>query len=568
MTSRYMFYRPAYQRSIWRSLFVMILIAAQLFTFLGAKPATALSLTSLLGIDDLAHKTLNQIDQVINNTQGALHDELSNLHSQVSDIVNQLETTYKDLLNVSLNSLDATIQQFATTLANQLDDINTKINQDITNAQQALIGLIQNARAQLGITMSQFQDSASKIIVLTTESTVFVLDRAAWNTIGVGAVLILLIGLLIIPVVLIWRKGWPLGIAGIVTGILVVLFVVVGALLAFVPSAKAQALKAVGKGTEAPTIEVVPQIFDALPNPILLGQTHEITIDGVHLILNQTQPVVTINGTVAAIRAAGENQIVITAPSSGADGTVQLKLAYNNGQQTVGIPITLRRPTATPSPAQILMSNFYVSPSNPVAGSTIVNAYVTATNQGGITSQQFDIVWTPLPNTTFNIHVPALNPGTAQQFSSSTYTYPHDGTFPGLVRSSSTQMGNNPTVLTNTVIVKTPTPTPTPTPGPAVTITTGLVDASGAWGLTCDMRHDFEADLLIPAGYQWNGDADGVKNSIILSGSRGANAYAVGEPWVDGQTLKLIVHIGAGSLYFSSCGTLYYTVTGKATPKP
>src|SRR4051812_12482458 len=100
---------------------------------------TSFSLTSLLGLDDLAKKTLNQIDQSIGLTQGALHDELDHLHNEVADIISQLESTYKDLLNVSISSLDTETQRLAAQLVNELDDINNKINADIDHAQDALL---------------------------------------------------------------------------------------------------------------------------------------------------------------------------------------------------------------------------------------------------------------------------------------------------------------------------------------------------------------------------------------------------------------------------------------------
>jgi ElaB/YqjD/DUF883 family membrane-anchored ribosome-binding protein len=548
---------------IWRRLLLVILLVVQLLVAFTPKPAGALSLTSLLGVDDLAHKTLNQINQVINNTQGGLHDELSALSSQVSGIINQLEGTYKDLLNVSLNGLDVTVQQFATTLANELDDINTKINQDINNAQQALQTVIRDARNQIGATMSQFEDSANNIIVLTTQSTVFVLDRAAWNVIGVAAVIILLIGLLAIPLLIILEKGWPKGIGGLIAGVLVVAFVAVGALLAFVPNAKAQALKALSKGNEVPTIVAAPQIFDTVPNPVYLGQTNEITINGVHLIVDGQQPVVTINGVNAAIRGSGANQITVAAPRSGQSQTVQLMLSYNNGQQTVGVPIQLIVPTQTPSPALIFISNYYVSPSNPVAGSTIVNAYVTVANRGGLVSQQFNIVWSPDSNIVLNIHVPALNPNASQQFTSGPYTYPHAGSYSTQITSGSNQMGST-ALLNYAVTVQAPTATPTRTPGPPITISSGLVDTSSQFGVLCDMRHDFEVDVFIPIGYQW----DNGSRSLSTTGSRsaGANVYGVGDPWVDGQTLKQMVHVGLGT-QVGGCGSMYIIVNGHAIPK-
>ncbi len=470
-------------RSICQCGFVMLLLVALLSFGLNARIVNAsarirpanLSITSLLGIDDLAHKTLDQIDQILHDNtrqiQAALTTELNNLHTQISDIIGQLESTYKDLLNISFDRLDASVQAIATDLANQLDDINNKINQDIDHAQSALITVIQAARNQIGQTMAQFENSVKDIVVLVTQSAVYILDRAAWNAIGVGAVLLLLLGLLIIPVVIIIEKGWPSGAGGIIAGVLVLLFVVVGALLAFVPTAKAQALKGIGKGQDVPTIPPQPQIFYVVPNPVILGQTGEININGVHLELDGTAtPVVTINGGNTAIHAGGDNQIVVGAPATGTNSTVQLRLAYNNGTQSVGVPLGLVVPTLVPTPALIKLSNFSVTPANPIANVSIVTAKVTVTNTGGTTSQAFDVSWLTQPGgTTKVVQVPALSPNLTQQVTFPSNTYSSAGTFQTDVHSNSSQMGSNPADLYSQVVVQAPTATPSPTPLPTTT---------------------------------------------------------------------------------------------------
>lgn len=461
-----------------RALFAVVQISIILFAAYGQpsgfriasasgwQAPSSQTLTSLLGLDDLARQTANRIDQALAIAQGALHDELEQLHADVTDIINQLNITYKDLLNVSISSLDTETQRVATLLSNQLQNIIHQIDSSIKDAPAALLTVVQSTRTQLSQLTAQLEASLANVIAFTTSSVTYILDRAAWNTIGTGAVLILLAGIAIILVVVVKTKGWPTGPGGVIAGFLLVLFIVGGSALSFVPTVKAQALKAVGKGMEVPTIPLVPRIFELAPNPVILGQTTELNILGTHLILDGETPVVTIDGVEAAIRATGEERITVAVPTEGQSRTVQLTLTYTLNKQSVGEPLELRAPTPIPQPALISLTNFNFSPSNPIATRDIVYATVTVTNSGDLPSNEFTLTWIPMPGQgTYTATITSL---TAHETRNVTipqgFTYPQGGVFSTSVQSNSTQMGSNPTALSGQIIVQTPPPIPPPIP--------------------------------------------------------------------------------------------------------
>jgi ElaB/YqjD/DUF883 family membrane-anchored ribosome-binding protein len=587
MSANYVSCRPTQLSSVWRRGLLVMLLASQLLLILDSgivraspqgRPLSQ-SVTSLLGLDDLAKKTLNQINLVINNANQALKADLALLTADVNGIIDKLDTTYKDLLNVSINNLGAAAQNFASTVARQLNDINTMLNQILTNVQVALHAAIQDFHNQIGQLMAQFEDSASKIVVQVTQSATYVIDRAAWDTIGVVAIVLLLLGLLILAVVIIVTKGLPSGVSGIIVVVLVVLFVLVGILLAFVPAAKAQALKTLGKGQDVPTIPIQPLIFNVEPNPVILGQATEIKINGVHLQLNSgTTPEVTINGVKADIHAIGDTQIIVAAPTTGS-ATVQLTLTYNNGTPSVGAPLGLATTTPVLAPALIVISNYHIDPANPVAGKTTVHAYVTVANKGMVTSKPFTITWKPRPSENINIGgTLVLAPNETKNLTSDGYVYPNGGTFSTEVNSNSSEMGSNPVFLSTQVNVLTPTSTPIP---PTVTFKTGPVKHPSC-GLTCGQQGDDALNTGNSAGpgciitsvylqlVDNNGTVvPGTTVAPLVTADAGSPSHYNGEIKNDprgGNDYTLTVHWGSGPNVSVNYQILYFVQGNNCVP--
>jgi len=82
------------------------------------------------------------------------------------------------------------------------------------------------------------------------------------------------------------------------------------------------------------------------------------------------------------------------------------------------------------------------------------------------------------------------------------------------------------------------------------------------WGWTCDMSANYDVSINAPNGYVWDGDAQRVKDSVMITSvNRASDSFGfhvVGEPWVEGTTVKVKVHVGAGSKW-GGCGSLFIT---------
>lgn len=92
------------------------------------------------------------------------------------------------------------------------------------------------------------------------------------------------------------------------------------------------------------------------------------------------------------------------------------------------------------------------------------------------------------------------------------------------------------------------------------------------WGVMCDMRYDYDLEIPIPAGCLWDGDATGVRNSLVVALTninRSHNEYVVVDPWVVGDKLIVKVHVGVDWKWpIGGCGTIYLTVSGRFLPDP
>jgi hypothetical protein len=119
-----------------------------------------------------------------------------------------------------------------------------------------------------------------------------------------------------------------------------------------------------------------------------------------------------------------------------------------------------------------------------------------------------------------------------------------------------------------------PRPQP-PVSGPPRTFETAPpLDTSSKWGVTCDMRFDFDVPIKMESGYVWDKDADFVTNSVNLiveNVNRGYGFHVVGRPWQDGDTVFVKVHLGVdpnGLIPIGGCGKIRIVARAIGIPTP
>src|SRR5271157_1395990 len=393
------------------------------------------------------------IGEIIKRTQDGVNEDLKQLVSnQLNDVVSGVEGTLKGVVNIAMARLDTEKQDIATQLSNQVDLASAGIKQDIDQAQAALSETTQTVHNQVGELVGQMEDSVIDAGIRIKQPADHILDRLAWNAIGVGAGLLLLLGLIITLATFIGAKGWPSGVGGIIAAILLLIFILLAAALAFLPAAKELLLKFVDKDTQAPIIPPSPEIFNVNPNPVIVHRTNEINICGVHLNPDGVRPSVTIDGLNAVIRGAGDYLITVAAPEFPSEGleqprTVQLTLTYPDNT-TVGYPVRLERPTPAPDykPAELVFHNPTFDPAEPQMTKDICHASLSITNQGETTSKPFQLIWRPTPgDMQITATVPPISADAQPHIFifPTGYTYPIAGDFSTEISSNSLEMGNN-----------------------------------------------------------------------------------------------------------------------------
>jgi ElaB/YqjD/DUF883 family membrane-anchored ribosome-binding protein len=420
-------------------------------------------LTMSLVIGD---EQIRMISSTLDKAESALHDEVDQLSEQVTEVTGvtgQLDATLKDLLNMGTSSLDAEAQILLTGLSDTLNELEAKLKPDLEQAEYALTSVTQETHNRIGELVGQIEDSVVDAGVRFKPTADHMLDRAAWNTLTIGAGLLLLLGLIVAVALVIASKGWPGGIGGLIAVFLLLLFVLLAGALTFVPAAKELALKFVRREAPSYIIPPTPEIFNVDPNPVRLGTYEplpEINIHGVHLAPHGASPVVTIDGTAMEIHGAGDHQITVALPveapswnagepppdSAPRRRTRQMTLTYPD-RTTVGFPLPFEwiQESPVPEPAEIVITpDPAFGLGSPVATRDIVHPKATIQNVGGTPSKPFQLTWVPEPGgVQITATVPSIPPGASLHtyaFFPNGYTYRTSGTFETELHSNSREM--------------------------------------------------------------------------------------------------------------------------------
>ena len=408
---------------------------------------------------------------VIDRAQGGVHEEIDHVHDSAVDLIKTTTADVQQVLDSSMNTLDIKSQNLALGLSGTLDDLNANIDQRMDQAQGLVTDSTQTTHNRLGELVAQLEGSLVDLGATVRRPLDHTLDRLAWNAITVGAILLLLVGLIVIVAAAIAAKGWPGGFAGLIAGVLGLVFVAGGVALGFVPAAKGLALKFILKESPAPNIPPTPEIFNLEPDPVPIDDSAvtEVRIHGVHLTPGGNRPAATIGGQSVEIRGAGEYEITVALqvvpgfnylqqPSGSGYhvATTQLALAYP-GNITVGCPIRIRlgQAPADPEPAKLTLGQLVFTNDHPKARQDIVHAKITVTNSGQSPSKPFQLIWHPMPGGhQIAATIPPIEAGAPLTFMfPEGYVYMSPGTFISEVISKSSEMSSNPPYVDRTITV-------------------------------------------------------------------------------------------------------------------
>jgi hypothetical protein len=164
-------------------------------------------------------------------------------------LIETLSATYKDNLTVTIDSLDASITKQINKAVAAIDQVNELIKDDIKLISKESQDIIRTSSNEIQVITKQLEESFKNIIVLSAESTAYVIDRTTYNAVTLMSLGMLGTGLIFF-IWLLFTRRIPSGIARILAFVFGTIYIGVFGSMALLPSVRASALINSGIGLE------------------------------------------------------------------------------------------------------------------------------------------------------------------------------------------------------------------------------------------------------------------------------------------------------------------------------
>jgi hypothetical protein len=412
------FLRNASSRRVqsWCAALVLsvVLLAQMALPFtLGSRVRAQVDPLTVGGLVVLIDFLSNKINGVIATASDETRLVLDDLNGKLKALKDELTKDVQSTVNVSLTSLDNLSRTKLYEVQQLLSQVNAILDQGVDKIQGATLNVLRNAALTVAQSAESVSQAFNRSVVVATEAGLFLIDRTTNNIITIGALFLLLIGLLIIGVSLLKYRPTSL-FQWVLLLVVFGLFVGVGFVFTFLPNIRMQALGSVGFAQQLEGLVNQPRVIGYEPHPVIVGQNRELVLIGANLRPNGTQPSASVGGVAQNVIAAADQRLVIDigilpAP---ANANVNVQLQYPNATPGPVIVVNMVTPTPMPQPVDLALTSFSLS-----AASVEINQQVTASlvvqNVGGSRSNAGILlrVNTGGPATADARQVPALSPG-------------------------------------------------------------------------------------------------------------------------------------------------------------
>jgi hypothetical protein len=344
----------------------------------------------------LGANTAREIQEAIKLASGEAKQLLQDINNDLNDLLQRVSDTYQNNLNVTISSLDAATSKKLLELQGFFDQLNDTILQDIAVISATLLEDLRRVSAEIRRDADFLRRSLEEVVVVGSESAVYVIDRAAQTALVIFSVVMLGIGLLLFVWLLMTRR-LPSGSARNIAFALGVVFLVLFGSLTLWPGARAYAMTATGLGLRDRLESIVgqPRILDVFPELITVGKTKELEVWGSGLRPNGVAPSVRIQNAVFPLNASSDETLVVNVSGlTLPDGAQDLVLLYD-AKEAARAVVRVARQAAPPVPPDLTITAFTISPASPVRTGNAL-ATVTVRNQGtGSTTKSFVVQWQP-----------------------------------------------------------------------------------------------------------------------------------------------------------------------------
>lgn len=483
--------------TIWGRLIVVLVLIGLL---LGPVHRTEAIFQTIGDFLSLGANTVREVQEAIQLAGSEVRSILQQLEGTLLDLLGELEDTYQDNLNITLDSLDATTRNKLLEVESIMLTVNEMIQEDISLIGDEARDIIQTATLEIRRLTDDIKRDLQDVVLVAGETGVFLIERTTENIIVIASIVLLAIGLLLFVFILMRGGIRSAGFATILGYVFIFAYLIFfGAML--VPQVRALVMATTGIGLRErlETITDQPDIFAVIPNTIRIGETDEIDIWGSQLTPNGEEPTVTIANRSVTVGAMSSDRIVLDvsrvvaaaaqaeadpvealaaatklligrdlasdlelAPALPVDKTIRieepidsrlrnvfdlirinpdlfgpgvelpegsatLKLEYENFEDITTV-VTVIEPTPIPTPADLRISRFVVTPSALVENQN-ARASITVRNDGETEARNFMVRWKPTAtHPGLSANVSRLMPGASQIFTFN-HAYVNQGTF-------------------------------------------------------------------------------------------------------------------------------------------
>lgn len=292
------------------------------------------------------HMAKGLIDDTIDKAEGAAKEIMREAATQITKLLQQIEATYGNALNTTLDSLDAFTGQQLAKIATLFDQINQKLMEDVAVIHQAVIDLLQQVNQMVQQTISRLED----LIVVGVRGATFVIDKTTYNVSFLIAIVLLAIGLIVFTRLL-WTGKVPRGWVRVVAlGFMAFYVLLFSALL--VPQTRVYAITMVGQADKLKEIGPGARIFSVTPAKVMRGSTVDLNLIGANYDAGG-EPKVVIADQEVAPRAWSDSHINVrlTGALANLSGPQSVFVKTSDGKSSSPAIVEFVSP---PPPAQIL----------------------------------------------------------------------------------------------------------------------------------------------------------------------------------------------------------------------
>ena len=297
----------------WRVVVVVVVIGM----LLGPATRTGAIFQTIGDFLSLGANTVRELQEAIQLAGGEVRQTLEELEGILGDLLAELEETYQDNLNVTIDSLDAVTRNKLLEVESIMLSVNEMIQDDIRLIGDEVRQTLQEATLQARILADDIKGDLQDVVIVAGETGVFLIERTTENIIIIASVVLLAIGIIVFVVVLLRRGVTSAGFAAILGYVLILAYIAFFGAIVLSPQLRGQVIATTGIGLRDRLETVInqPSIFAVIPNTINIGETDEIDIWGSQLLPEGEEPAITIADVAVPTSAISRDRIVLDVSS-------------------------------------------------------------------------------------------------------------------------------------------------------------------------------------------------------------------------------------------------------------